>query len=645
MPTAPEGDQTLTAQYTKATDPTRAAPPVCPVLCRRPRVSNPSSSNPPSGSGNPLVSDADIRFLLGDVFDVASLLELPAFEAHSVETVDMYLATIRRFSREQLYPAYQLMDRAPPQLIDGRVHVHPLAKKLFAQLVDLGVLTADRSEDVGGFQLPSLVTSAAMLLMMAANLAAVGYVSLTSGAAHLIEVFGDDALRASLMVPMYAGRWAGTMALTEPDAGSSLADLRTAATPTDQGHYLLRGTKIFISGGDQDITENLVHLTLARIDGAPAGIKGVSLFAVPARRPTADGLVYNDVYASQLIHKIGTRGLASVGLTYGDQGDCRGWLVGPENRGMSCMFQLMNEARISVGVEGAAAASVAYHEALAYARARPQGRPMADRDPTSPQRPILVHADVRRLLLRQKAIVEGGIALVLKTAQLADLATHTPDGPERARLGLLLGLLTPVCKSFPAERGLEANSLAMQVHGGYGYTSEYPVESWWRDQRLNSIHEGTTGIQGLDLLGRKVMADRGAAVQVLGGEMTRSVEAAMAIGVEASWCAQLGGALRDVGETTRALGDKAAQGDAAGMLLHSADYLEAFSIVVVAWLWLDMATAAARRLAQTPNASFYLGKRQAARYYFATELPKAGHLLQLCRDAEPSYGDMQDAWF
>lgn len=599
---------------------------------------------------NPLVSDVDISFLLHDVFDLPALLRLPQFSSHSTEVCEMYLETVRRFSREQLYPAYQAMDQEPPELVDGRVVVHPLAKALYPQLVHLGALTAERSEEVGGFELPSLVTSAATLYMMAANLAAVGYAGLTSGAAHLIEVFGDDALRDRFMKPMYGGQWTGTMALTEPDAGSSLADLRTTATPTNDGHYLIQGSKIFISGGDHDITDNIVHLTLARIVGAPAGVKGVSLFAVPAKRPTEDAegnatLHYNDVYASQLIHKIGTRGLASVGLTYGDNNDCHGWLVGPANRGLSCMFQMMNEARILVGLEGAAAASVAYQEALAYARERPQGRAVTERDPTAPQVPIIAHADVRRMLLRQKAIVEGSVAVVLKTALLTDRVKHDTDPAQRERLSRLLGLLTPICKSFPAERGLEANQLAMQVHGGYGYTSEYPVESWWRDQRLNSIHEGTTGIQGLDLLGRKVMGDRGAALGTLVEEIKASLGRAMAAGVDEVWCAQLGEALGWVGETTKTLGAKAATGDVDGMLLHSADYLEGLSIIVVAWLWLDMATAVQLRLAHGEDDAFSRGKRQAARYYFATELPKTQHLFALCASGEPSYGEMQDAWF
>ncbi len=599
-----------------------------------------------SQSSNPLLNDADMDFLLREVFDVGALTALPHFAEHSPETFDMYVSTARRFAREALFPAYEPMDRAPPELTPTGVQVHPLAKALFPQLVELGVLTAERSEAVGGFQLPWTVTTAANLYLMAANLAAVGYVALTSGAAHLIEVFGDDFLKRTFMAPMYAGEWGGTMALTEPDAGSSLGDLRTTATPTEAGHYLLRGSKIYISGGGQDITENIVHLTLARIDGAPAGVKGVSLFAVPAKRPGPEGaLVPNDVVATQLIHKIGTRGLASVGLTYGEAGDCHGWLVGPANRGLACMFQMMNEARILVGAEGAATAAVAYQEALAYAKERPQGRPVSERDPTTDPVPIIAHADVRRMLLRQKAIVEGAVAVVLKTAHTADLAQHSPDADTRQRWDLLLGMLTPVCKTFPAERGFEANTLAIQVHGGYGYTSEYPVESWWRDQKLNSIHEGTTGIQGLDLLGRKVLAGGGAALRVLGDEITASVGRAQAAGVDPTWLQQLGDAAQRTARTTQILGAKAQSGDVAGLLLHSADYLEAFSTVIIAWLWLDMATAAQRALSAGRGGDLHRGKLQAARYYFATELPKVPHLLALCESGEPSYDDMQPAWF
>ncbi len=336
---------------------------------------------------------------------------------------------------------------------------------------------------------------------------------------------------------MYGGRWTGTMALTEPQAGSSLTDVKTRATPAADGHYLVQGNKVFISGGDQDLTENIVHLTLARIDGAPPGIKGVSLFAIPKKRLEGGKLVDNDVHCAGAFHKMGWRGVPSIALNFGERGDCRGWLVGEPHRGISYMFQMMNEARLMVGMNAIATASVAYFESLEYARTRPQGRRLSSKDPKSPQVPIIEHADVRRMLLRQKAIVEGALSLGVQTARYADLAAHAGTPEDKRRAFLLLDMMTPVVKSFPAEKGFEANVLAVQVHGGYGYTSEYLPEAWMRDQKLNSIHEGTTCMHSMDLLGRKVVADQGSALRILGEEIAAATKRAASAGVDSAWCA------------------------------------------------------------------------------------------------------------
>jgi butyryl-CoA dehydrogenase len=597
-------------------------------------------------SRNPLIDDRLVEFLLYRVFDAEALCQLPYFADHDRDTFELVLASARRLARDVLYPAYRPMDEEPPRLEQGRVRVHPELKKLFPQLVELGLTAASRPADVGGQQLPLTVTALATAYLMAANLSAYGYIGLTAGAAHLIEAFGSDQLKQGYMDKMYAGEWMGTMALTEPQAGSSLSDVATTAEPADDGSYRIRGSKIFISGGDQDLTDNVVHMTLARIAGAPAGIKGVSLFAVPKRRVDGGELVDNDISVAGVIHKIGWRGLPSLALNYGENGDCRGWLVGEPHRGISYMFQMMNEARIMVGMNGVATASVAYHESLAYARERPQGRPLGAKDPERPQVPITEHADVRRMLLRQKAIVEGGLALLVRTSLQADRAEHATDAADRERAQLLLDLLTPVAKSFPAELGFESNALAVQIHGGYGYSSEYLPEAWLRDQKLNTIHEGTTGIQAMDLLGRRIVAGGGAALAALGDEIGRTIARAREAGCDDIWCSRLESAARLIGELTAEL---AVRGQAEGpeaMLLHATDFLELVGIACVAWQWLEMAAAAREALAGEPGdrEPFYRGQVAAAQYWFATELPRVVQLADLCRSGEDSYGSLDPDW-
>ncbi len=592
---------------------------------------------------NPLFDDREIDFLLYDVLHADALASLPAFADHSRETFDMFLDQARKLARTALWPLYRELDEHPPVFEGGRIRLHPKMRDLYGKLIGLGLVTAPRGRDVGGQNVPLVIDSAALGYLIAANLGAASYVILCRGTGHLIEAFGSDALKRKFMEPLYRGEWTGTMALTEPHAGSSLADLTTSATPAGD-HYKIRGSKIFISGGDHDATDNIVHLVLARIDGAPRGTKGISLFAVPKLRQDGDRLASNDVAVAGMIHKIGWRALPSLIMSFGEADDCHGWLVGEPNQGLMYMFQMMNEARIGVGLCGAATASVAYREALSYARARPQGRALGVREGV--QVAIVEHADVKRMLLRQKAISEGSMSLVFATARYADIATHGASPDDRARAQLLLDLLTPITKSFPAERGFESNALAVQVHGGYGYSSEYLPEAWLRDQKLNSIHEGTTGIHSLDLLGRKAMAQGGAALRVLDEEIRTALADAAKVGVDDSSISTMTRALATVNETSMRLGAMGMSGDAAGMMLHSADYLDMASTLVVGWQWLTQATAASRKLGErAPHVDLYEGKLRAARYFIATEVPRIEHLAHLCVTREDSYGSMQAAWF
>ncbi len=586
---------------------------------------------------NPLVSDTLVDFLLYDVLEVETLCQLPFFADHSKATFTPWLEACRRVAREVLWPTYRPMDEAPPKFENGAVSVHPSMRACWRELVELGVLSASRPAAVGGQQLPLCVATLSHASLMAANLSAYGFAGLTTGAAHLIEAFGNDEVKSLFLSAMYEGRWSGTMALTEPQAGSSLADVKSSATPRSDGRYSIKGSKIFISGGDQDLTENIVHLVLARIDGALPGTKGISLFAVPKKRVERGSLVDNDVTVTGVIHKIGWRGLPSVALSFGDEGQCVGWLVGPPHQGLKCMFQMMNEARLMVGVNAASTASVAFHESLAYARERKQGRPLGVNDATTPPVPLTAHPDVRRMLLRQKAIVDGSLALIGITAKYADLSEHALDDETRSEAKLLLDLLTPIAKTFPAEKGFESNALAVQLLGGYGYSSEYLPESWLRDQKLNTIHEGTTTIQGLDLLGRKVVAGGGAALMALRKEVDATLGRAKERGLPLGPALATG--LDALVRVTSVLGVRGAEGNVMGMLGHSADFMELASIVVIGWVWLELTTRVHGR-----DDDFAKGLRQAAAYWHATELPRALHLAALCESGETSFLALEDTW-
>ena len=578
---------------------------------------------------NALFDDREVDFQLYGVHDVVGLTRLSAFAEHSRETFDLVLGETRKLARTVLWPLYRELDRTPA-FENGAIRLHPKMKDLYAKVLGLGLVPATRGHDVGGQSLPVAVDCVAQMYLCAANLGPASFVILCRGPGHLIEAFGSDELKRRFMEPLYRGEWTGTMALTEPHAGSSLGDITTTAKKSGD-HWSVRGTKIFISGGDHDLTDNIVHLVLARIEGAPAGTKGISLFAIPKKR---DGGVANDVAVAGMVHKIGWKSLPSLIMSFGEHDDCHGWLVGEANQGLAYMFQMMNEARIGVGLAATATASAAYRQSLDYARTRPQGRALGQRG--GAQVAIVEHADVRRMLLRQKAICEGSMSLVIATARYADVAAHGRTPEERERAQTLLDLLTPITKSFPAEKGFESTTLAVQIHGGYGYSSEYLPESWLRDQKLNTIHEGTTGIQSMDLLGRKAMGKGGAALRALAEEIGRAIEACP----ERELAEAVGRGLGIATEASMKLGALGMSGDAEAMMRHSVDYLDMMSTLVVGWQWLLQATAAAKA-----SEDLREGKLHAARYFVRTEVPRIDHLAELCTSAEDSYASMRNEWF
>ena len=594
------------------------------------------------------VSMRNLRFLLYEIFDAESLTKYPCFQDHSREIFEMVLDTGEKMGRDLLHPYFAEMDRNPPEFVDGRVKVLPMVRTLMKACGEGGWIGAHAPYERGGQQMPTLVINAFRFIFCAANYSASVYPFLTGGAAHLIENFGSEELIETYVPKMFSGEWQGTMALTEPQAGSSLTDLTTTAVPTEQGYYRIKGQKIFISAADHDGVDNVVNLLLARIQGAPPGVKGISLFVVPQKRIGDKGeLVANDLLTTGIYHKLGYRGSPITQLSLGENDDCRGWLVGEPHKGLRYMFQLMNEARIDVGMSAAAIASAAYYASLQYTRERPQGRPVTSKDPTQPQVPIIEHADVKRMLLFQRAVVEGSLSLALQCAKYVDLATVL-DGEEKERCELLLDLLTPVAKSYPSEMGSLSVSAGLQCLGGYGYCDEFPLEQHYRDMRIHPIHEGTTGIQGMDLLGRKVVMKDGKALRLYLGEVEKTIAEARAVQGLAPRAEELEKALESLKQVTAHLTGIALQGKIDLFLADATLYLELFGIIAVAWQWLLQAVAAQKALGKgLPEAegNFYTGKLFAFRYFFAYELPKIRGLARRLEASDGLTVEMREAFF
>jgi alkylation response protein AidB-like acyl-CoA dehydrogenase len=595
------------------------------------------------------ISLRNLQFLLYEQLDAAALTKYPCFADHGKETFDMVLETAMRMGRGMLFPVLGEMDKKPPEFRDGKVFVHPMVAQVMKACGEGGWIGAQAPYEHGGQQIPNTIMTAFRGIFSAANYSATVYPFLTAGAAHLILSFGAKELTETYVPKMFAGAWQGTMALTEPQAGSSLTDLSTTAFPTAEGYYKIKGQKIFISCADYESTENVVHLLLARIEGAPPGIKGISLFVVPKRRPDgAGGLAGNDIACIGIYHKLGYRGAPITQLVFGDNDDCRGWLVGEPHRGLRYMFQMMNEARVDVGMGAAAIASAAYHASLEYARQRPQGRPVTGKDPLAPQIPIIGHADVKRMLLFQRAVVEGSLALIFQCAHYVDLALVT-EGEEKEKYELLLDLLTPIAKSYPSEMGILSVSQGLQCLGGYGYCDEFPLEQYYRDVRIHAIHEGTTGMQGMDLLGRKAVMKNGKALFLFLGELEKTIAAGRAL-PECAPCAEaLAGAVETLKEVTTSLTGLAMKGEIELFLADATLYLELFGIVAIAWQWLLQAVTAEKALpgnAAPADADFYRGKIRTCRYFFAYELPKIrGLAARLAESGDGITWSMKPEWF
>ena len=596
-----------------------------------------------------LLNSRDIDFNLYELLDTEALTRTPRYADHDRAVFDAVLEAARVLAEEKFAPHAAKLDANEPSFDGQRVHLPVELQEAMDAYIAAGFMGIAAKAELGGMQLPWVVSQAAGAWFGAADVSANSYPLITHSAINLLAEFASAEQLQRYVEPMVSGRFFGTMCLSEPQAGSSLSDIQLRAEATAHDHYLMKGTKMWISGGEHELSENIVHLVLAKIPGGPAGVKGISLFVVPKMRVNDDGSLgaRNNVQLAGLNHKMGFRGITNTVLNFGEGGECHGWLVGRKHQGLFCMFQMMNEMRIGIGMAATVLGYTAYLHSLHYARERPQGRLPQEKDPTSPQVPIIQHADIKRLLLAQKSAAEGAFALLLHSAWLIDRQRTETAADELERIGLLLDILTPIAKSWPSEFCLEGNKHAIQILGGYGYTREFPLERMYRDARLNPIHEGTHGIQGIDLLGRKVSIGEGAAFKVLLAEYQQTLQQAAPYAQLGEYGAALQAAITTLTATTAALDALRASGDVNRALANATLYLDAFGHVVLAWIWLRQALVALRALpaAQGSDVDFYRGKLHACRYFFRYELPKVTERCALLVCFDDTCLSAQETWF
>ena len=552
----------------------------------------------------------------------------------------MFLNSVKEFADRELFPYFKEMDENPAYHRDCKVFVHKQVEKMMYQGGDLGLISAPFGYEVGGLQIPLMMQTAAFYVLDAANNHLPGYAGLTQGAAELIIHFANKELNETYVPKMLSGVWGGTMCLTEPQSGSSLSDIVTKANRSEDGSYKISGQKIFISGGDNHFIENVVHLVLARIEGAPKGTRGISLFVVPKNRLSSDGsLEWNDVTTVADFQKLGQKGYCTTHLGFGDKNDCKGWLVGEPHKGLHYMFLMMNAARIAVGRGASAIASAAYYASLAYANERPQGRKLSSdgkKNPDQKQTLIINHPDVRRMLLKQKSIVEGTMSLVILAAKYYDLIETATSPKEKEKYDLLLEMIIPIVKTYPSEAGIDAVNAGLQTLGGYGFCEDYILQQYYRDIRIFSIYEGTTGIQSQDLLGRKVTMDNGKALELLSGEITKTIQAAIKIEQLEAFAETLGQKLILTQRVLTHLMPYAKKGDYERFLADASIFMEFLSLILMSWTWLEIALNASSALENKGFYSkvFYESKLHATNYYYTYELPKTTGLAEILLNSE-----------
>lgn len=577
-----------------------------------------------------------LKYLLYDVHQLEDLLSRERFQDHDIESLDLFIESVKQFADKEMFPYFREMDEKPAYHKDGTVMVHPQVKTMMEKGGELGVISAPFNYEDGGMQIPLLAQTAATYIMDAANNHLPGYTGLTQGAAELIIHFANQSLKDTYVEKMLTGQWGGTMCLTEPQAGSSLSDIVTKATPTDEGHYHISGQKIFISGGDHQYAENIVHLLLARIEGAPKGTKGISLFVVPKNRPNADGsLTPNDVTTVADFQKMGQKGYCTTHLGFGDAGHCEGYLVGEPNKGLHYMFLMMNAARIAVGRGASAIASAAYHASLQYANERPQGRKLTQdgtKNINDKQSLIIEHPDVRRMLFLQKAVVEGSMSLCMLAAKYYDLENTAESAEEKRKYNTLLEMIIPVVKTYPSEAGIYAVNNGLQILGGYGFCTDFVLQQYIRDIRISAIYEGTTGIQSQDLLGRKMTMGNGEGAKLLMDEIMVTIQAASQIDALQPYATILNEKLQLTVKIFENLMPFAMKGDYERFLADASIFMEFFSLVIIGWSWLEIGLNAKQAQITgkaTYSDDFYESKLATLEYFYAYEIPKTTGLAEI----------------
>ena len=588
-----------------------------------------------------IVNRRDVDFLMYETFGLDALLSNPHYSDYDREAVTAILDLSQSIAEDKYHPVAAELDANEPEYVNGKVKIMPEVREALDAYREAGLSATGYAADIGGMQLPTVVHQAVQAMFSCANPGIASYEFLAQGVANMLNACGSAELKARFLPKLVTAEWLGTMCLSETQAGSSLADIRTKAEPVGDGMYKLTGTKMWISAGDHELSDNIIHMVLAKVPGGPAGVKGISLFLVPKYRLNEDDSIgdNNNIALAGLNHKMGHRGTTNCLLNFGESGDSLGYLVGGEGEGLANMFHMMNEARIAVGMGAVQSALAGFLYSLDYARNRPQGRHLSNKDPESKQVMISEHADVKRMLMTQKAFVEGAQALIYYSSELMDKERLCKDQQTKQGLHLLLELLTPICKSWPSEYCLEANKLAIQVLGGYGYTREYPVERFYRDNRLNHIHEGTWAIHGLDILGRKVRIAGGAATKILKGEMAETAKLAAEYPELKVYADELMTAFDHVQDTI----DAVAKAPEMSLGLANATlFLNAFGHVVIAWMWLQQAIAATRGKADGSDAdsAFYDGKLSATQFFFRYELPKIKADLDIVANLDSTCFDL-----